>query len=111
MVSGFLGDSNYHVLTATSGETALQQSRDYKGEMDLLLSDFQMPAMSGIELAAQMCLDRPQLKVLVMSGFTGGMLVLKEGRHFLPKPFGPSQLRRVDSGPRPPPNRRPKLLQ
>ena len=39
-----------------------------------------------------MSVDRPQLKVLMMSGFTAGMLVLNEGWHFLTKPFIPSQL-------------------
>ena len=91
-VSRLLVDTDYHVLTATSGAAALQQSRDYKGEIHLLLSDFQMPVMSGIELATQMSLERPQLKVLMMSGFTAGMLVLNEGRHFLAKPFIASQL-------------------
>ncbi len=56
-VSGILADVDYHVLTASSGEAALQQSRDYKGHIDLLLSDFQMPVMSGIELATQMSMS------------------------------------------------------
>jgi two-component system cell cycle sensor histidine kinase/response regulator CckA len=97
-VSELLVDADYRVLTASSGAAALQQSKDYQGEIDLLLSDFQMPAMSGIELATQMCVDRPQLRVLMMSGFTGGMLVLNEGWHFLPKPFVPSQLRALILG-------------
>jgi DNA-binding response OmpR family regulator len=97
-VSELLVASDYRVLTASSGEAALQQSKDYKGEIHLLLSDFQMPAMSGIELGTQMCVDRPQLKVLMMSGFTGGMLVLNEGWHFLAKPFVPSQLRALVLG-------------
>ena len=97
-VSGLLVDGDYHVLTASSGAAALQQSREYKGEIHLLLSDFQMPAMSGIELATRMCVDRPQLKVLMMSGFTEGMLVLNEGWHFLAKPFVPSQLRALILG-------------
>jgi CheY-like chemotaxis protein len=96
-VSGFLVDADYHVLTASSGAAALQQSKDYEGEIHLLLSDFQMPTMSGIELATHMSADRPQLKVL-MSGFTGGMLVLNEGWHFLAKPFVPSQLRALILG-------------
>ena len=97
-VSGILVDADYHVLTASSGAAALQQSKDYKGEIHLLLSDFQMPTMSGIELATQMSVDRPALKVLMMSGFTGGMLVLNEGWHFLAKPFVPSQLRALILG-------------
>jgi response regulator RpfG family c-di-GMP phosphodiesterase len=77
-VSGFLAGSNYSVLAARSGEEALQQSKDCKYEIHLLLSDFQMPGMSGIELATQMNLERPQLKI-VADGVSTGLLVLNEG--------------------------------
>jgi DNA-binding NtrC family response regulator len=89
---------NYDVLTATSGEQALHQSKDFKDEIHLLLSDLQMTGMTGIDLATQITAQRPQLKVLLMSGFSGGMLVLNEGWHFLPKPFIPSQLRTLVAG-------------
>ena len=91
-VSAFLNAGKYNVITANSGKLALQKSKDYKGDIHLLLTDFQMPEMDGIQLATAMSIDRPQLKVLMMSGFTGGMLVLNEGWHFLPKPFISSQL-------------------
>jgi DNA-binding NtrC family response regulator len=97
-VSDLLGDGRYKVLTAISGVGALQQSKDHGGEIHLLLSDFEMPGINGIELATQMSVDRPQLKVLMMSGFNGGMLVLNEGWHFLAKPFIPSQLRALVAG-------------
>jgi two-component system cell cycle sensor histidine kinase/response regulator CckA len=97
-VSSLLLDGDYKVLTACSGPDALRKSKEYKSSIDLLLSDFQMPGMSGVELATEMSIDRPQLKVLLMSGFTGGMLVLNEGWHFLAKPFITSQLRTLISG-------------
>ena len=89
---------NYDILTAGSGEKALQQSKDFKSEIHLLLSDLQMEGITGIELATQITVQRPKIKVLLMSGFTGGMLVLNEGWHFLPKPFVPSQLRTLVAG-------------
>ena len=64
----------------------------------MLLSDFQMKGMTGIDLATQITAQRPKIKVLLMSGYTGGMLVLNEGWHFLPKPFIPSQLRVLVAG-------------
>jgi two-component system cell cycle sensor histidine kinase/response regulator CckA len=91
-VSGYLGRL-YNVLKAPNGVGALRQSKDFKAEIHLLLSDFQMPGITGVELATRITLQRPNIKVLLMSGFTGGMLVLNEGWHFLPKPFIPSQLR------------------
>jgi len=57
-----------------------------------------MAGMNGVDLATQMSRERPNLKILLMSGFTDGMLVLNEGWHFLPKPFIPSQLRTLISG-------------
>jgi DNA-binding NtrC family response regulator len=90
--------SRYNVMSAGSGELGLWESRAFQGEIHLLLSDFQMSGMSGIELATVMTQDRPNLKVLLMSGFRDGMLVLNEGWHFLPKPFVNSQLRALVSG-------------
>src|ERR1700683_5537572 len=97
-VSGLLVDSEYDVLTASTGANALHQSRNFKGEINLLVSDFQMPGMPGVELATAITRERPQLKVLLMSGFPDGMLVLNEGWHFLPKPFVASQLRALVVG-------------
>ena len=62
------------------------------------MSDFEMPNMNGVDLATAMTIDRPEIKVLLMSGFAGGTLILNEGWHFLPKPFVPSQLRTLISG-------------
>ena len=90
-ISGYL-DSDYNVLRAETGAEALQQSKDFKSEIHLLLSDFQMPGMTGMELAAQIAAQRPKIKVLLMSGYPAGTLILNEGWHFLGKPFVQSQL-------------------
>jgi two-component system cell cycle sensor histidine kinase/response regulator CckA len=92
LVSGLLRD-HYNVLTASGGLEALQRAKECKEVIDLLLTDFSMGGMSGIELATQITVARPAIKVLLMSGFTGGMLVLNDGWHFLPKPFISSQLK------------------
>jgi len=97
-VSDILAGNHYNIQTCRSGAEALQKSKDYKGEIHLLLSDFQMPGMSGVELATEMTSGRPRLKVLLMSGFPEGMLVLNEGWHFLAKPFITSQLRALVKG-------------
>jgi DNA-binding NtrC family response regulator len=93
-----LDRGTFSILTASSGADGLRQSREHEGEIHLLLADFQMPNMSGVELATAMTDERPSLKVLLMSGFTGGMLVLNEGWHFLQKPFVASQLRALVDG-------------
>ena len=55
-VSGFL-DGRYNVLIAKSGIDAIRRSEEYKGEIHLLLSDFQMAGMSGIELATKLTVN------------------------------------------------------
>jgi len=90
-VRGFL-DGDYQVLSATNGQEALQKAKTFKSKIHLLLSDFQMEGMTGIELATQLTAERPEIKVLLMSGYPAGMLILNEGWHFLPKPFVASQL-------------------
>ncbi len=86
-----IGD--YNVLTAISGHEALQQVRDCQQEIHLLLADFQMAGMTGMELAKEITRQLPNIKILLMSGFTGGMLILNESWQFLPKAFIPEQLR------------------
>jgi len=54
--------------------------------------------MTGIELAIEITALRPKIKVLLMSGYPGGTLVLNEGWHFLAKPFVPSQLSALITG-------------
>jgi len=83
---------HYNVLIAGSGLEALRGSRDFAGQIHLLLTDFQLGGMNGIELATQITVQRPETKVLLMSGFTDGVLALKDGWHFVAKPFSPSQL-------------------
>jgi response regulator RpfG family c-di-GMP phosphodiesterase len=77
-----LADHEYHVLTCEDGAEALRQSRAYKDDIHLLLSDFQMPAMSGVELAPALTAEGPRLKVLLTSGFAAGVFTLKEEWHF-----------------------------
>jgi two-component system, cell cycle sensor histidine kinase and response regulator CckA len=92
-ISGFLPQSGFNVLVAGSSEHALEQSKAYNGPIDLLLTNLQMPGMTGIELGTKLTLERPDIRVMLMSGFESGMLVLNSGWQFLSKPFVASQLR------------------
>src|ERR1700679_868724 len=65
---------HYNVLIAGSGLEALRRSKDCAGEIHLLLTDFQLRGMDGIELATQIAVQRPEIKVLVMSGSTDGVI-------------------------------------
>ncbi len=84
--------AGYEVLEAHSGSSALDVLKGREGPVDLLLTDVQMQKMDGGELAEAVCRPtRPDLRVLFMSGYTGGAAlhdsVRDEGVNFIAKPF------------------------
>ena len=64
----FLSDSGYNVLAAGSGEEALEQLKEYKDRLDLVITDLLLPKMSGPQLAESVRTARPGVKVLFISG-------------------------------------------
>jgi CheY-like chemotaxis protein len=81
----------YTVLTAASGPDALAQLAGRSGTVHLLLTDVVMPGMGGRQLAERLRLDRPDIKVLFVSGYSDNDVlergVVEPGAPFLPKPF------------------------
>ena len=92
-VAALLTKTGYTLILANDGKDALQKAREFKGTIHLLLSDVEMPHMTGIELAIQLNQERPDTKILLISGLDTGMLVLNNGWQFLPKPFMGDMLR------------------
>jgi CheY-like chemotaxis protein len=80
----------YFVLTAENGEEALLLSRKYPSNIHLLLSDVRMPIMSGIELSKRISIERPGIRILLMSSDFGEGYPAKVP--LLEKPFSPKSL-------------------
>jgi two-component system cell cycle sensor histidine kinase/response regulator CckA len=80
----------YFVLTAGDGEQALSISRQYVGTIHALLSDVDMPDLDGLELRRQLLMERPEIRVLLMSGRSQNP---GADIPFLTKPFGPTELK------------------
>ena len=80
-----LSDMGHHVLQAESGPAALDVLASEP--VDLLLTDYTMPRMTGAELIDKAREARPDLKVIIASGFAS----VPEGRALgvprLAKPF------------------------
>jgi DNA-binding response OmpR family regulator len=88
-----LKSSGYNVIAADDGLDGLRKARECRGEIDALLADIVMPRMTGIELATQLSLDRPRVRVLLISGFATRTIVLQKGWQLLRKPFTLSLLK------------------
>ncbi|MBZ5508641.1 MAG: PAS domain S-box protein [Acidobacteriia bacterium] len=92
----FLERLGYRVLAASQPDKAVQVSQNFAGAIDLLLTDVVMPGMNGRQLASQLKLQRPTMKVLFVSGFadrafeTAGPLGAMET--FMEKPYGFEEL-------------------
>jgi two-component system, cell cycle sensor histidine kinase and response regulator CckA len=86
----------FAVIEAKNGEDALMLWEREQSRIDLVLTDVVMPVLGGAELAQALRRQRPELKVVFMSGYTQGNLELssldESASRFLPKPFTTDQL-------------------
>jgi two-component system cell cycle sensor histidine kinase/response regulator CckA len=104
LVRRVLEGAGYEVLAAGRPSEAEQLLAD-ADHVDLILSDVVMPEMSGYDLATRVRKDRPEIRLLFMSGYAHHVPGAEqaEGR-LLKKPFAPEQLARavrlaLDDGP------------
>jgi two-component system cell cycle sensor histidine kinase/response regulator CckA len=94
----FLSRSGYTVLEANDGAEALRVSQQHHGPIHLMVTDVVMPKMAGPKLAALLAHERPEMKVLFVSGYAE-KTVLQHGNidvttAFLQKPFSLKMLAR-----------------
>jgi CheY-like chemotaxis protein len=91
-----LAGLGYAVRTLGSGEEAVALPEE--PAFDLLLTDFMLPGMNGLDLARRLRGRWPALRVLVASGHVEDSADLREiereGLDFLPKPFDLGHLAR-----------------
>ena len=96
VVAGLLEGGGYTVLRASGGEEALALARRGDAPIDLLLTDIVMPEMSGVELADRLARERPDVRILFMTGYAEEGVV-NEGipgkhRECIGKPFTQEQI-------------------
>ena len=96
-IKRMLANQGYRVLLADDAEHAVALAREHARELSLLLSDVVMPRVTGPELARAVREHVPEVKVLLMSGYTEHAAlsgVTREHTQFIQKPFGPQALAR-----------------
>ncbi|MFO7985022.1 MAG: response regulator [Desulfatiglandaceae bacterium] len=93
-----LENLGYTVLTSAGPVEAMAMTREYEGEIHLLITDVVLPEMSGKDLAGEISKIRPAIRTLYMSGYTANVIahhgVLDKGVHFIGKPFTSDSLGR-----------------
>ena len=88
LVERILGRAGFDVTSAPDALAALRIAAE-PGRFDLLVSDVVMPGMTGIELARELRAKDPQLRALMISGYTEEAVgkVGPDGIDLLGKPF------------------------
>lgn len=90
-------DDDYEILTALSAEEGLKIIRSVT-PIQIVLSDFRMPGMNGVEFLKEVCKQCPDTVRIVISGYADIAAVISainEGRiyKFIPKPWNEDDLR------------------
>jgi CheY-like chemotaxis protein len=96
LVTMVLDGQGYQMVEACDGTEGWEACQRINGEIDLLLTDIEMPQMDGLELAATVTASYPAIRVLVISGQCAESAMQErlseKGFAFLPKPFLPKTL-------------------
>ena len=99
LIKTLLSRAGFRVLEAPSGAEALRLCASHAEPIHLLLSDMVMPEMRGDELARQLATTIPNLKVLLMSGYSDiaatRLTEIPAQTPFLQKPFTSATLTRA----------------
>src|ERR1700693_754061 len=88
LVELILERGGFNVLPARSAKEAMLTEAGFQGTIHLLISDVMMPEMQGPDLVEAMKKRRPEMRVMLMSVYAeGSLLILNYGCHFIKKPF------------------------
>ena len=90
-------DDDYEILTASSGEEGLQ-ILDEADQVQVVISDYRMPGMNGVEFLKEVFQRHPETIRIVLSGYADTAAVvaaINEGKiyKFIPKPWNDDELR------------------
>jgi len=98
MVRDFLVSLGMQVLEASNAAEAVHTAESHSGKIDLLLTDVEMPGMSGWHLAPKIARLKPGIRILYMSAGISQQVWndSKEkpvGAYFIQKPFRLEELK------------------
>ena len=92
-----LESAGYTVLVGADYDEGLATIEAHQDRIDLLITDVSLPGKTGLELAKECLTKKPDLKILLISGWAGAEFldfvgIPKDDPHFLSKPFRSSAL-------------------
>jgi DNA-binding NtrC family response regulator len=93
-VTTALAMAGFRAIVAENGVAGLESFMRAKAEICLVLSDIIMPIMTGVEMAERIIAIEPDVKVLLMSGYSNDVIEVNGRKRFpfIRKPFLPADL-------------------
>ena len=90
-------DSDYEIITAISGDEGLETLKNTE-PIQLVVSDYRMPGMNGVDFLKEVCELRPDTVRIVLSGYADTAAIVEainEGQiyKFIPKPWNDDELK------------------
>ncbi len=70
-----LGVLGYDTITSVDGEDGVSVFRERLNEIDLVILDFTMPRMNGVEAFGELIRIKPDVKVILSSGYTEDVIL------------------------------------
>jgi PAS domain S-box-containing protein len=96
LITKIISKLGYSVTAVENGDEALKTVREKGLNPDLVITDVVMPGMNGKELADILRQDKPDCKILFMSGYTESVItqqgILEDGIQFIQKPFARTEM-------------------
>ncbi|MBI5870787.1 MAG: PAS domain S-box protein [Actinobacteria bacterium] len=101
MVVKSLADHGYLVFEAADAESAMDLYEREEGRFDLVFSDVVLPGHDGVWLVDQLKAQKPELEVLLASGYSEAMdqkLIVERGYRLMRKPYSLAEILTVIHG-------------
>ena len=99
LLASMLHDYGYSILVARDGMEALERYRRHRQDIELIITDMDLPKLNGAAVSQSILNDNPNARIILISGFLEAPLkesILASGvREFVAKPYTLAQMLQV----------------
>jgi CheY-like chemotaxis protein len=99
LLTSMLHDYGYSILVARDGLEALERYRRHRQNIELIITDMDLPKLNGAAVSQAILNDNPDARIILISGFLEAALkesILASGvREFVAKPYTMAQMLQI----------------
>lgn len=99
LLASMLHDYGYTILVARDGMEALERYRRHRQDIQLVITDMDLPKINGAAVSQSILSDNPGARIILISGFLEAAMkrsILESGvREFVAKPYTMAQILQI----------------